>query len=78
MNYRDKVGASAVGKLIRTKMKVAINQFKDGNDLIAKAHKLETQFSYGSERYKQPWKLVNALSRAHGEWVKIYLELNVT
>ena len=57
MHKRYKVGASIVGKLIWTKMKVAINPLLDGKDFIAKAHKLATQLAYGSERHEQMWNL---------------------
>ena len=72
----DKFGASAVYKLIQTKMKVSINPFPQGNDLISKAHKLETHFFYGSGWYEQLWKIENTLSGAHGEWFNICLDLN--
>ena len=78
MHNGDIVGASAVGKLVRTKMKVAINLFSEGNNLISKAHNLATRFLYGSEWYKQLWKLANALYGAHGEWIKLFLDLNYT
>ena len=78
MHNGDIVGASAVGKLVRTNMKVAINLFSEGNNLISKAHNLATHFLYGSEWYEQLWKLENALSGAHGEWVKLCLDLNDT
>ena len=63
---RYKVGASAVGSLIWTKMKVAINPISEGKDIIAKAHKLATHFLYGSEQYKQLRNIVNALSEVPG------------
>ena len=44
MHNRDKVGASAVGKIIWKNMRVDINPFPEGNDLISKAHKLATHF----------------------------------
>ena len=78
MHNGDKVGASAVGELIWTNMKVDINPFPEEENLISKAHKLETNFFYDYERYKQLWKLVNALSGAHVEWVKLCLYLNGT
>ena len=39
---------------------------------------MATHFPYGSERYKQLWKLANSLFGAHGEWVKLFLDLNGT
>ena len=78
MHNEEKFGASASGELIRTKMKFAINPSPHEKDLITKAHKLATHILYGSERYKQLWKLANELSRVHGEWVKICLEPNGT
>ena len=78
MHNGDKVGASAVCKFIRTKMRVAVNPLPEGKDLISKAHKLATHFSYGYERYIQLWKLANALYMSHGEWVNIYLYINGT
>ena len=59
-------------------MKVAINPFLEGKDIIAKAQKLVTNFPYGSERYKNLWKLANEMSGAHGECVKLCLYLNGT
>ena len=78
MHNRDKVVSSAVGNLFCTKIKVSINPFTEGNNLISKAHKLATHFSYGYECHEQLWKLTNALSKAHGEWVNICMDLNGT
>ena len=41
MHSGDKVGSSAVGDIFRTKMKVSINIFPEGNNLISNSHKLE-------------------------------------
>ena len=67
MHSGYKVGTSSVGELVRTKTKVAIKPFPEGNNIISKANNLETMFLYGFERYEQMWKLVNALSGEHGE-----------
>ena len=76
IHNEDKVGASAVRELFWTNTRVDINSFSKGKDLIAKAHKLATHFSYGSGRYDQLWKIENTLSGAHGYWVKLFLDLN--
>ena len=78
MHNGGKVGASAVGEIIRKNMKVAINPFPEGKYIIAKSHNLATHFSYGSERYEQLLNLAYASSGAHGEWIKLCLYLNVT
>ena len=78
MHNGDKVGASKVGKLIWMNMKVDINPFPEKNDLISKAKNLATHFLYGSERYKQLWKLTNEFSGVHGTWVKLCIDLNGT
>ena len=36
----DKVGVYAVGEIVQMKMRVAIDPFPDGKDIIAKEHKL--------------------------------------
>ena len=53
MHTGYKVGSFSVGNLVRTKIKVAINPFPEVNNLISKAHKFLTHFSYGSHRYNQ-------------------------
>jgi len=52
MHDGDKIGQSAVGGLIRSKNKVQINPFQEGQELMKKAHKLGTYFSY-SNRHAQ-------------------------
>ena len=67
MHNGYKVVAFAVGNIIQTKMNISVNPFPEGNYLISKAHKLETHFLNGSERYNQLWNITNAFSVAHGE-----------
>ena len=46
MHDGDKIGLSAVGRLSRTKHKVPVNPFPEGQELMKKAHRLGTYFSY--------------------------------
>jgi hypothetical protein len=48
MHDGDKIGQSAVGGLIRSKNKVQINPFPEGQELMKKAHRLGTYFSYST------------------------------
>ena len=48
MHDTDKLGKSALGGLVRTKMKVEINPFLAGTTLVQRAHKLGTHFGYGN------------------------------
>ena len=78
MHNKDKVGASTIGQLILMNTKFAINPFPEGKDLTNKEHKLATHFSYGSDWYKHLWNIADALYGAHGQWVKICMDLNTT
>ena len=52
MHNVDQVVESIEFDLIRMKMKASINPPPKGKDLIAKAHKVATQFLYDTERYE--------------------------
>ena len=47
MHDSDKVAKSAIGDLVRTKDKVQINPFPEGQAIINKAHKMAAHFSHG-------------------------------
>ncbi len=48
MHNGDKIGHLAVGGLIRTRNKIQINPFPDGQELMKKEHKLGNYFSYNN------------------------------
>ena len=50
MHDGDKLGASAVGELVRTKNKVAVNPFSEGKAVVQNATNTAKHFSYGSSR----------------------------
>jgi len=71
----DKIGQFVVGGLIRTKNKVPVNPFPEGQELMKKAHKLGTYFSY-SNRHAQLMSFRQQL-RDQPE-IKIQVDLNTT
>ena len=48
MHDGDKIGQSVVGGLVRTRNKVPVNPFPEGQELMKKAHRLGTYFSYST------------------------------
>jgi hypothetical protein len=50
MHEVDKLGRVAVGGLVRTKNKVAVNPFAAGVALVSRAHKMGTHFGYGTRQ----------------------------
>ncbi len=52
MHDGDKIGQSAVVGLIRSKNKFQIKPFSEGQELMKKAHRLETYFSYNTRHSK--------------------------
>ena len=50
MHDGDKLGQSAVGALVRSKKKVVVNPFPEGQALMKKAHDLAVHFSYGTRQ----------------------------
>ena len=50
MHDGDKIGQSAIGELVRSKMKVAINPFEDGKAIVQKFHKMGIHFSSAQKR----------------------------
>jgi len=52
MHDGDKIGQSAVGGLVRTKNKIPVNPFPEGQVLMKKAHAVGTYFSYGNRHSK--------------------------
>ncbi len=75
MHDGDKIGQSAVGGLIRTKNKVAVNPFPEGQELMKKAHKLGTYFSYIT-RHSQLMSFRQQLKDQPE--IKIQVDLNTT
>lgn len=52
MHDADKLGASAIGNLVRTRQKQAVNPFPEGQRIYKLAHKMGTHFSYGERTNK--------------------------
>ncbi|KAI9346567.1 hypothetical protein BDR26DRAFT_112210 [Obelidium mucronatum] len=50
MHDGDKLGRSAVGALTRSRNKIVVNPFPEGVDLMSRAHKMGTFFSYSQQR----------------------------
>jgi hypothetical protein len=75
MHDGDKIGQSAVGGLIRSRLKVQINPFPEGQELMKKAHKLGTYFSYGN-RHAQ--LMTFRLQVKDQPELKIKVDLNTT
>ena len=50
MHQGDKVGAAAIGQLVRSKQKKAINAFPEGVQLMQRCRNIAKHFSYGSKR----------------------------
>ena len=50
MHDGDKVGASAIGDLTRSRNKIVLNPFPEGVALKNKFHKVGTHFSYANRR----------------------------
>jgi hypothetical protein len=75
MHDTDKLGQSACGGLVRTRKKVAVNPFKEGVDLVQKAHKLGAYFGYGSraEQLTEIGKTVGGVPD-----IKIQVDYNTT
>ena len=50
MHDGDKIGQSAIGELVRSKMKVAVNPFEDRKDITQKFNKMCIHFSSAQKR----------------------------
>ncbi len=50
MHDADKLGQSAVGALVRSKHKVAVNPFPQGQALLKKAHAVAVHFNYSNRQ----------------------------
>jgi len=48
MHDGDKIGQFVVEGLVRTRNKVPVNSFPEGQELMKNAHKLGTYFSYNN------------------------------
>ena len=78
MHDGDKIAKSAYGGLIRTRMKVDVNPFKQGTDLVTLMHNMGKHFSY-SQRLKELHKLSDSMPNAEKQAkLSIQLDLNTT
>ena len=75
MHDTDKLGRSATGALVRTRMKVAINPFPEGVALIDAAHKLGVHFGYGN-RHEELMKVAKTLGNVPE--IRIQVDYNTT
>jgi len=75
MHDTDKLGQSATGGLVRTRMKVAVNPFPEGVELVQRAHKLGAYFGY-STRLEQLEEVGNTLGGVPN--IKIQVDYNTT
>jgi hypothetical protein len=75
MHDTDKLGRSAIGALVRTRMKVAVNPFPEGAELVQRAHKLGTYFGYSTRAHD-----LSAVGKAVGNCpdLKIQVDYNTT
>ena len=76
MHQSDKIGKSAIGDLVRTRKKIPINPFPEGQSLKNKCHKMATYFSY-STRHSE---LMNLQESTPGGFatIRIKVDLNET
>ena len=78
MHDGDKIGKSAYGGLERTRMKVAVNPFKQGTEIVKSMHDMGKYFSY-SQRLKELHKLSDTMSNCENQAkLSIQLDLNTT
>ena len=75
MHDSDKLGRAAVGSLVRTKNKKAINPFEAGVSFVSRAHKLGTYFGY-SDRYEKLAVICTSLGDVAK--IKIAVDYNTT
>ena len=64
MHDGDKLGASAIGDLVRTKNKVTVNPFNEGKAVLQNATKCATHFSYGPARLQKLHKFCDLTGEA--------------
>ena len=50
MHDGDKIGQAAIGELVRTRMKIPINPFNEGKEIVTKFHKMSAHFSSAAKR----------------------------
>ena len=76
MHDGDKIGQAAIGELVRTRMKVPINPFTDGKEIVTKFHKMSTHFSSAAKRRE----LLKAIVARHPDVpdVKVQVDHNDT
>ena len=70
MHDGDKLGQSAGGALVRTKNKVVVNPFPEGQAVMKKAHDMAVHFSYGNRL-----KLLHELGKVvpHQPLIKLHV-----
>jgi len=76
MHDADKLGASAIGSLVRSRQKQIVNPFPEGQRIYKLAHKMGVHFSYG-ERQAKLYACADGINVAQPK-IKIKLDLNGT